>query len=127
MQCTHLLGNDIDSIPEEELTFRIETLQKIADDIHCSLSQLTKELVETRVYITSECSKKVVETVRANKDKSIVDIKETAKEELHWEIAYYRDSPFWQKETSLDRQHYKMMLEGIERYVMARYINNLTK
>ena len=127
MQCRHLLGNDINDIPEEELSFRIETLQNIANDIHCNLSQLTKGLVETRVYITSECSKKVVETIRANQKESIETIKSTAKEDLHWEIDYYKDSPFWQKETSLDRQRYRMMLEGIEKYVMERYINNLTK
>ena len=127
LQCRHLLGNDIDIIPEEQLLFRIDVLQKIANDVHCDITQLTQGLVETRVYITSECSKKVVETIRKNKNESIDTIKATAKEELRWEIDYYKDSPFWQSETSLDKQHYIMMLDAIEEYVIERYIANLTK
>lgn len=126
-QCRHLLGNDIDIIPEEELLFRIDVLRKIANDVHCNLSQLTQGLVETRVYITSECSKKVVETIRANRNESIETIKATAREELRWEIDYYKDSSFWQSETSLDKQHYVMMLDAIEEYVIERYIANLIK
>lgn len=125
-QYRHLLGNDSNAIPNEELEERLKTLSSISQTLKIRPEQLSVDVVKTYTYIFSQGVKDVVSAVRNNKDNDIETIKEAARDALHWCIDYYK-SGFWEKQSSLDSTHYRMMLKTIEEDIANKYINCLVK